>query len=107
MDLDWTIDNIIYFIVTGIGVAGGAIAKIIHAKQKKPLKTCPNLKIIENDLNNLKESVENFEAEIKEVIENEVEHAHEVHKMLFDKVSEVSSKIDYMRGQVDQHLKDN
>jgi len=103
--IEWTIDTIIYATVMTVGAIAGVLARIYRKKQSKSIKICPDLEIIKNDLKNLVKNVEDFEAEIKEVLEKEVEHSQEIHKMLFDKVSEVSSKIDYVRGQVDQHLK--
>lgn len=107
VSMDWFLDNLEYVISVTFFTIVGVIGKLIHKKYKSPNKICPNLKIIENDLNGLKKQFDAFEGEIKGVIDNEIDRSLEIHKMLFDKIDEIGSKIDYTRGQVDQHLKHN
>lgn len=103
--MDWILDNLEYIITSIILGVGAGFTKILHGRRKKPVKNCPNLKIIENDLINLQKQVDDFEKSIKTLIAKELEHSTTVHKLLFEKIDEVSSKIDYTRGQVDQHLR--
>lgn len=84
---------------------------MVHKKQSKSNKSIssssPNNNVIENDLKNLKDDFDDFRTEIRDLIRNEVNQSAEIHKIIFKKLEEVSSKIDYTRGQIDQHLKNN
>jgi len=105
--MEWILDNLEYILGMTFFTIVGIIGKLIHRHKNKDKNPCPNTKILQNDLKNLKEQFDDFEGEIKGVISQELEHATEVHKMLFEKINEIGSKIDYTRGQVDQHLKQN